>query len=260
MFAACSISLTPCPCPLSFSFLRRHHLSRHHLLADPRLRRWGPPLMAALVCQLLVVFAGPPVVPDVRRSRRVASADDTPTLLRWSRTPVAAPAATLQTIPLQGLAALPPPPPSTLPPRAVGAPAPAAERVEAEAVAVAAGLPRQPGEAFRLARQVALAPRPKQAAAAVVAVQRHQWWLLPGQDKALQALWERGQEQVPPDALGPVPDGVAVRQVAATAAAPLALAALHGRSLLDGDQLWLLWRQGASLWILRGPLESSPGS
>jgi len=50
-----------------------------------------------------------------------------------------------------------------------------------------------------------------------------------------------------------------VRQVAVSAAAPLALAALHGRSLLEGDQLWLLWRQGPSLWILRGALESSPG-
>jgi hypothetical protein len=92
----------------------------------------------------------------------------------------------------------------------------------------------------------------------VVAVQRRQWWLLPGQDKTLQALWERGQEQASPAALGPMPEGVALRQVAVSAAEPLALAALHGRSLLDGDQLWLLWRQGASLWILRSSLESNP--
>ena len=237
-------------------------MAHSRLLADPRLRRWGPALVAALVCQLLVVLAVPPVGPDPRRGRRAAFADDTPTLLRWSRTPAGAPAASLQAIPLQGLAALPPPPPSTLPNEAfTGAPtafsteAPAARPVEAEG----AGLPRQPGEAFRLARQVAQAPQPKQASAAVVAVQRRLWWLLPGQDKALQALWEGGLEQALPPALGSVPEGVAVRQVAASAAAPLALAALHGRSLLEGDQLWLLWRQGPSLWIVRGALESSPG-
>lgn len=207
--------------------------------------------MAALVCQLLVVVTLPPVGPDTRRGRRAALADDTPTLLRWSRTPAATPAPSLQAIPLQGLAALPPPPPSTLP---NGAFAIAPVKVEAEG----AGLPRQPGETFRLARQVAQGPRPKQASAAVVAVQRRQWWLLPNQNKALQALWDGGLEQALPPSLGPVPEGVAVRQVAVSAAAPLALAALHGRSLLDGDQLWLLWRQGASLWILRGSVESSP--
>jgi hypothetical protein len=218
--------------------------------------------LAALLCQLLVVLAAPPVgPPDARRSRRAALADDTPSLLRWSRPSTLAPVASLPTIPLQGLAALPPPPPSSLPngafvsaPAAVPTVAPAARPGEAEG----AGLPGQPGEAFRLARLVAQAPRPKQASVAVVAVQRRQWWLLPGQDKTLQALWERGQEQASPAALGPMPEGVALRQVAVSAAEPLALAALHGRSLLDGDQLWLLWRQGASLWILRGSLESNP--
>ena len=237
-------------------------MANPRLLADPRLRRWAPALLAALLCQLVLVLALPPVGPESRRGRRAVFADDTPTLLRWSRPSSSAPTASLPTIPLQGLAALPPPPPSSLPngafasaPTALPTVAPAARPGEAEG----AGLPGKPGDAFRLARQVAQAPRPKQASAAVVAVQRRQWWLLPGQDKTLQALWEGGQEQAPPAALGPVPEGVAVRQVAVSATAPLALAALHGRSLLDGDQLWLLWRQGANLWILRGSLESSPG-
>lgn len=218
--------------------------------------------MAGLLCQLVVVLALPPVGPESRRVRRAAFANDTPTLLRWSRTPAAAPAASLPTIPLQGLAALPLPPPSSLPneafasaPTALPTVAPAARPGEAEG----AGLPGKPGDAFRLARQVAQAPRPKQASAALVAVQRRQWWLFPGQDKTLQALWEGGQEQASPAVLGPVPEGVAVRQVAVSAAAPLAFEGLHGRSLLDGDELWLLWRQGANLWILRGSLESSPG-
>lgn len=274
MCAACSISLPPCHSPLSFSYLRLHRLLANprllvnpRLLADPRLSRWVPALLAALVCQLLVVLALPPAGPDTRPGRRAPFADDTPTLLRWSRTPAAVPAASLQAIPLQGLAALPPPPPSTLPngafasvPAAVPAPGPVGVPSRAVGVVEAegSGLPRQPGEAFRLARQVAQAPRPQQASATVVAVQRRQWWLLPGQDKALQDLWEGGLEQAPPPALGPMPDGVAVRRVAASAAAPLALAALHGRSLLDVDQLWLLWRQGANLWILRGSLEQPP--
>jgi hypothetical protein len=124
-----------------------------------------------------------------------------------------------------------------------------------------AGLPRHPGEAFSLARMVAQGSRPKQASAAMVAVQRRQWWLLAGQNKALQSLWEDGLEQAPPPVFGSMPEGVGVRQVAATATpAPLAFGALHGRSLLDGEELWLLWRQGTSLWILRGALESSPES
>lgn len=246
---------------MNSSFLRFHRLlADPGLLADPRLRRWGPALLAALVCQLLVVSALPSPGPDTRRGRRAALADDTPTLLRWSRTPAAAaPAANLQVIPLRGLAALPPPPPSTLPNAAAATAPPAASTPPAAKVeAEGAGLPGQPGEAFRLAQQVAQGPRPQPAPAPVVAIQRRQWWLLPGQDKALQSFWEDGREQALPPALGPVPEGVAVRQVAASAAAFLALPGLHGRSLLAGDQLWLLWRQGTSLWILRGSLESSP--
>lgn len=247
---------------MSSSFLRLHRLP-----ADPRLRRWGPALIAALVCQWLLVVALPPAGPDSRRARRAAFIDDTPSLLRWSRTPAAASAVSLQTIPLQGLATLPPPPPSTLPngavtsapapapvPRPVGAPGSATRVVEHKG----AGLPGQSGDTFRLARQVAQASRLQPATAAMVAVQRRQWWLLAEQNKALEALWESGQEQAPPAALGSLPEGVAVRQVAVSAAAPLAFEELHGRSLLDGDQLWLLWRQGAHLWILRGSLESNP--
>lgn len=222
-------------------------------LADPRLRRWGPALLAALVFQLLVLQAIRPSGPEARRSRRAALADDTPTLLRWSRTPVRlAEAAALPTIPLQGLSVLPPPPPSSLP---VG---PLVRERPAPAPPLADGLPRQPGEALLLARQVAQAGLPKESpSAALVAVQRRQWWLLPGQGKLLASLLEARVEMAPPAALGPLPDGVAIRKVAAAAAAPLALGELHGRSLLESDQLWLFWRQGPTLWLLRAPLAGS---
>ncbi|MEX0588136.1 MAG: hypothetical protein WD136_02670 [Cyanobium sp.] len=200
--------------------------------------------------------------PESPRGRRAAPADDTPTLLRWSRMPPAPAAASLQTIPLQGLATLPPPPPATLPAGALTiAPAaslraPTALPRKSPPVSQAVGLPPQPGEAFRLARLVAQEPRPKDPSIALVAVQRRQWWLLPGQHKALQILWASGLEQASPAGLGTVPEGVAIRKAAVAAAAPLALKELHGTSLLDGDQLWLLWRQGTNLWILRSPLES----
>lgn len=226
-------------------------------LADPRLRRWGPPLLAALLCQLVVLQVLRPSAPDPRRGRRAALADDTPTLLRWSRTPLRQAQTTdLQTIPLQGLAALPPPPPSSLPGVPLPGRAAPAPRRGLPVPPLADGLPRQPAEAFRLARQIAQGGTPKEPpSAALVAVQRRQWWLLPGQDKLLATLWEAGAESAPPPSLGPWPDGVAIRSVA-VAAVPPALGEPHGRSLLEGDQLWLLWRQGATVWMLRAPVAS----
>ena len=234
-------------------------LQRLPLLDDPRLRRWAPALLVALIAQAALLKALPQAESDPRRARRSALADDTPTLLRWSRTARAATASpSLPTTPLQGLAALPPPPLSSLPngaapehlPAAPVRPQPPAPEPPAQ------GLPRQPGEAFRLARQVAQGEPPAQPSLALVAVQRRQWWLLPGQDHTLQTLWDSGQDQALPPALGSVPEGVASRAVAAAAAAPLALGEVHGRSLRAGNQLWVLWRQGATLWLLRGPLAS----
>ena len=232
-------------------------------LADPRLRRWGPALLAALVCQVLVLAALRPTAPPAGRARRVALADDTPTLLRWSRLPPRpGPAAGLQAIPLQGLAALPPPPPDTLPGAALpGDPLPAAStraggHQRPPRPSPDPALPRLPGEAFRLAQQVAQGWSAKAPPAApAVAVQRRQWWLFPHQISSVEALWNEGREQALPAALGPLPEGVAIRSFADPAAAsPVALGELHGRSLLAGDQLWLLWRQGTTLWMLRGPL------
>lgn len=227
-------------------------------LADPRLRRLGPALLTGLFCQLLLLIALPSHGPEPRRSRRTVQVDDSPTLLRWSRTPSrAADAAALQTIPLQGLSVLPPPPPplSSLPGGSLPVrPSPSPRPVLASPP-LADGLPRQPGEAFRLARQVAMSGLPKDSPAiALVAVQRRQWWLLPSQGKLLVSLWEAAVDLAPPAALGPLPDGVAIRKATAAAAAPLALGELHGRSLLEADQLWLFWRQGPTLWMLRAPL------
>ena len=73
------------------------------------LRRWGPALLAALLCQLLLLLALPNSGSEGRRGRRVVPVDDTATLLRWSRTPAGVGQATsLNTIPLQGLAGLVP--------------------------------------------------------------------------------------------------------------------------------------------------------
>jgi hypothetical protein len=224
-------------------------------LADPRLRRWGPPLVAALLCQLLVLQALRPSGPELRRARRAALADDTPTLLRWSRlAPRQAEAAALPTIPLQGLSALPPPPPSSLPTESE-AKSPGPLRQGGRAPSQPDGLPAQPGVAFALVRQVALGEWPQEPPIpALVAVQRRQWWLLPAQTRALEALWTGGVEKPWPQNLGAVPKDVSVRQVPVTAAASLSLAELHGCSLRSGDDLWLLWQQGSRLWILRGPV------
>ena len=72
-------------------------------LADPRVRRWGTALLAALALQLPILLALQAGWPEARRPRRPARVDDTPILLGWSRpAPSATPAALLNTIPLQG--------------------------------------------------------------------------------------------------------------------------------------------------------------
>jgi hypothetical protein len=224
------------------------------------LRRWGPALLAALFCQLLLLLALPNSGLDGRRGRRAVFTDDSAALLSWSRTPSGVGQATsLATIPLQGLAGLPPPPPSTLPNGAFrGDSLPENRSRRPVAAAPQPPLPAQPGEAFRLARQVAMGGRPREVSPALVALQRRQWWLLPGQGRALQDLWDGGQEQESAAGLGPLPEDISLRAVSSSGAAPLALAELHGRSLLDGDRLWLFWRQGESLWLLRGSLVSAP--
>ena len=73
------------------------------------LRRWGPALLAALFCQLLLLLALPNAGLEGRRGRRAVFADDSAALLSWSRTPSGVGQATsLAAIPLQGLAGLPP--------------------------------------------------------------------------------------------------------------------------------------------------------
>ena len=234
--------------------MKSNFLHLHPKLAEPLIRRWAPALIAAGLCQAWLLLALVPPAPDGRRSGRIAAPDDTPTLLRWSRLPnQQAATAALPVIPLQGLSALPPPPPSSLPtePEARG---PGPLRLGGGAPSPADGLPPQPGAAFALVRLVARGEWPQDPPSqALVAVQRRQWWLLPAQSRALEDLWTGGVEKPWPPNLGAVPPGVSVRQVPVTAAASLSLAELHGRSLRSGDELWLLWQQGSRLWILRGP-------
>jgi hypothetical protein len=225
------------------------------------VRRWAPALLAALICQLLLLLSLPQPGSDGRRARRAVLEQDTATLLRWSRT-----ASSLATIPLQGLAGLPPPPPSSLPAGAFAGDfqseqslrKPVAAASQPPTTSNSGGLPRQPSEAFRLARQVAMGGRPRDAGAALVALQRRQWWLLPGQERALIALWDRSKEHELPASLGSLPEDISLRLSSPSAAAPLALAELHGRSLIDGDRLWLFWQQGESLLLLRGSLLGPP--
>ena len=231
------------------------------------VRRWAPALLAALICQLLLLMALPQPGSDGRRARRAVLEEDTATLLRWSRTASGlGTTSSLATIPLQGLAGLPPPPPSSLPAGAFAGDS-QSEQGRRQPVAAASGppttsnsggLPRQPSEAFRLARQVATGGRPREAGAALVALQRRQWWLLPGQERALLALWDGGKEQELPASLGTLPEDISLRLSSPSAAAPLALAELHGRSLIDGYRLWLFWQQGESLFLLRGDLLGPP--
>jgi len=239
--------------------LKSNFLHLHPKLAEPLLRRWAPALLAALICQVLLLMALPQPGSYGRRARRALLQEDTATLLRWSRTaPGLAAASSLATIPLQGLAGLPPPPPSSLPAGAFASDSQSEQSRRQPAISNFGGLPRQPSEAFRLARQVATGGRPREAGAALVALQRRQWWLLPGQERALLALWDRGQEQELPASLGSLPEEISLRLSSPSAAAPLALAELHGRSLIDGDQLWLFWQQSESLWLLRGSLLGKP--
>ncbi|MEB3327129.1 MAG: hypothetical protein VKI39_05410 [Synechococcus sp.] len=226
-------------------------------LADPRVRRWAPALLAALALQLPILLLLHASWPEPRRPSRTARLDDTPSLLRWSRTaPPAKPAASLNTIPLPGLLDLPPPPPPVtavdgpLPPSAL-APSPPSRRAAVPADPPSP-LPRQPGEAFLLAKQVAAGSQPADPSTTLVAVQRRQWWPLPGQEQALLAIWAAAREQPLPAGLGALPPGIEIRTVAPAAAEPLGLGDLHGRSIRHGNELWLLWRQGAMLWILRG--------
>ena len=222
-------------------------------LADPRVRRWGPALLAALALQLPILLALQAGWPEARRPRRPARVDDTPILLSWSRpAPSATPAASLNTIPLQGLLALPPPPPAALVPPPTSRQAAPATTPSPLTSFPSSPLPRQPGEAFLLARQVAAGGQPGEASAGLVAVQRRQWWLLPGQEQSLLSIWAAAKEQPLPAGLGSQPQGIGIRSVALAAAEPLALGDLHGRSIRHGNELWLLWRQGSILWILRG--------
>lgn len=239
--------------------MKSNFLHLHPKLAEPLLRRWAPALLAALICQVLLLMALPQPGSYGRRARRALLQEDTATLLRWSRTsPGLAAASSLATIPLQGLAGLPPPPPSSLPAGAFAVDSQSEQSRRQPATSNSGGLPRQPSEAFRLARQVATGGRPREAGAALVALQRRQWWLLPGQERALLALWDRGKDQELPASLGSLPEEISLRLSSPSAAAPLALAELHGRSLIDGDQLWLFWQQGESLWLLRGSLRGEP--
>ena len=230
-------------------------------LADPRVRRWGTALLAALALQLPILLALQAGWPEARRPRRPARVDDTPILLGWSRpAPSATPGALLNTIPLQGLLALPPPPPAALVPPPTSRQAASATQSSSQYSSQpspltsfpSSPLPRQPGEAFLLARQVAAGGQPGEASAGLVAVQRRQWWLLPGQEPALLSIWAAAKEQPLPASLGSQPQGIEIRSVALAAAEPLALGDLHGRSIRHGNELWLLWRQGSILWILRG--------
>lgn len=261
------------------------HLRRHPLL---------PALAAALLSQAVLLSllrtshstkpGGPP--PSGQQGK---PADDTPELLRLSRNLLQSSAT-----PKPGLGellALPLPPPpelsqsaepqfaspvpacatqaKTTKPRIAKAKPPQAPAAEpsppkpppspnATPAAPAAGdLPNQPGQALELARAIAGG---KQALAeggaspTQVAIQRRQWWLTAQESSQLQRAWDQAETAAAPDAWGALPAGVQLRRVDRESLGALAAGTPRGRSLVNRDQITLLWSSGPQLWLLRLPL------
>lgn len=263
-------------------------LHRHPLL---------PALAAALLSQaVLIGLLRPSPSPGAARPTASGPAnqpaDDTPELLRLSRNLLQSSTTPNPAINQLLTLPLPPPPqlaPTPAPPPARSQPAPCPAKDQAppapraspatpqpsvqDAAARPAGSPRadpaapptadlpgQPGQALDLARAIALGLQslPAQGASpAQVALQRRQWWLS-GQDSAmLQRAWEQAEAAEAPESWNALPAGVQLRRLERQALGPLAGGEPSGRTLVDREQITLLWGAGARLWLLRLSL---PGS
>jgi hypothetical protein len=266
------------------------------LIRHPRFRRQIrhpllPALGAALLCQAVLVSllrpsqssasAPPPA------GAQAQAADDTPELLRLSRTLLQSAAtpnpqlSQLLALPLppppeltqQQPAARPPAPAAACPPgpkqaaKAPG-PAPASSAAKPPPPPPAASgppapgeLPSQPGQALELAKAVAggkQALATEGASPTQVALQRRQWWLTAQEAGQLQRAWDQAEQQgagvEAPGDWAPLPAGAQLRRVERQSLGPLAGGDFRGRSLVSREQITLLWGSGPQLWLLRLPL------
>jgi hypothetical protein len=124
--------------------------------------------------------------------------------------------------------------------------------------APAAGeLPGQPGLALDLARAIAAGKQslPAEGASpAQVALQRRQWWLTAQESSQLQRAWDQAESAAAPDAWSHLPAGAQLRRVDRESLGALAAGDPRGRTLVNREQITLLWASGPELWLLRLPL------
>jgi hypothetical protein len=240
------------------------------------LRRRLPLLLLILAANLALALAPTDRgTPGVNRNQRLAITDDSPELLRFSRSQSLAtvlPIPNLSNLP-GGLATLPPPP-TNLPLVKAGnlPPFPAEsqpQRPSATPAPVQLPPPRLPDRASVALEAIRQLVRPAAPTATnpdralgrdeLAAIQRRQWWLSGGQEPVLQQLWQGGVSVSPPSSQSPspladLPAGVELRQLPAGAWERLGLVDPHGHSLVGRSAAVLIWRQGGKFWVLRLPL------
>ena len=238
------------------------------------LRRRLPLLLLILAANLALALAPTDRGnPGVNRNQRLAITDDSPELLRFSRSQSLAtvlPIPNLSNLP-GGLATLPPPPtnlplvkagnlPEMPSPKQPGGPG----KTGGSALSInlaPPGLPDRASVALEALRQlVRPATNGSDPDAALgrdqlAAIQRRQWWLSSGQEPALQQLWQAGVSvSQPPAPLADLPAAVEPRRLPACVTGRLGLPEPHGHSLVGHNTAVLLWRLGGEVWALRLPL------
>ncbi len=240
------------------------------------LRRRLPLLLLILAANLALALAPTDRGnPGVNRNQRLGITDDSPELLRFSRSQslsTVLPGGNLANMPA-GLATLPPPP-TNLPlvkagnlPEMSSAKGPSSKG------------PGSSGKTGGSALLMNLAPPdlPDRASVALealrqlmgpdtngtdtdsglgrdqlAAIQRRQWWLSSGQEPVLQQLWQTGvRVSQPPAPLADLPAAVEPRRLPAGVTGRLGLPEPHGHSLVGRSAAVLLWRLGGEVWALR---------
>jgi hypothetical protein len=132
----------------------------------------------------------------------------------------------------------------------------ATKPVAAPGAALPGQLPGQPALALELAKAIATGRQalPAEGASpAQVALQRRQWWLSAQDADQLQRAWDQAEVADRPEAWSALPAGGLLRRVDRQALGPLAAGEANGRSLVNREQITLLWGSGAQLWLLRLP-------
>ncbi|HBH72778.1 MAG TPA: hypothetical protein DDY43_04915 [Synechococcales bacterium UBA10510] len=216
--------------------------------------------------------------PGANRNQRLAITDDSPELLRFSRSQSLAmvlPGGNLANMP-GGLATLPPPP-TNLPlvkagnlPEMSSAKGPSSQAPVGPGKSGGSaflmnlappGLPDRASVALEALRQLVgpattgTDPDSGLGRDQLAAIQRRQWWLSSGQEPILQQLWQAGVSvSQPPTPLADLPAAVELRRLPAGVTGRLGLPEPHGHSLVGRNTAVLLWRLGSEVWALRLPL------